>query len=62
MASPSCTDTVASLASIIIRSPEAWSSSDIAPWSAALLSKARRSRKAWRRSSSSRVMMPSVMA
>ena len=44
--SPSRTEMAASLASITTRSAPARSSSDIAPWSAALFSRARRSRKA----------------
>ena len=50
----------ASLASNIRRSPEARSRSQMASWPAVLSSRARWSRKARRRSSSSRVMMPSV--
>ena len=60
--SPSCTEMAASLASIMMRFDDARSRVARVLESAELSSRARRSRKARRHSSSTRVMMPSVMA
>ena len=60
--SPSCTEKAASRASSMTRSTPARFSSASELGSAALFSRALRFRKVRRRSSSSRVMMPSLMA